>query len=85
MALKAVGSNPIIHPITKERNCKAVPFFRYGVIESCTIRTYYELLRNSFSVRVVSISNYAVIYAHAWVQNPIIHPLAKRFRCFFMG
>ena len=48
--------------------------FLYGVIESCTIRTHYKLLRNLFSVRAVCISNFAGTYAHAWVQNPIIHP-----------
>ena len=76
MALKAVGSNPIIHPITKERNCFAVPFFRYGVNAVFTIRTHYKLLRNLFSVRVVGISKLVGIFAHAWVQNPIIHPLS---------
>ena len=72
MALKAVGSNPIIHPIKKQRNRKAIPLFLYGVNTVLTIRTHYELLRNSFSVRVVLISNYTSTYAHAWVQNPII-------------
>ena len=43
------------------------------MIESCTIRTHYELLCNLFSVRGVCISNFAGTYAHAWVQNPIIH------------
>jgi hypothetical protein len=57
--------NPIIH--LRE----AVPLFRYGVNAALTIRTHYELLRNSFSVRVVRISSFAGVYAHAWVQNPI--------------
>ena len=60
--------NPIIHASQRE------VLFLYGVIESCMIRTHYKLQSNLFSVRVVRISNYASTYAHAWVQNPIIHP-----------
>ena len=60
--------NPIIHPSHRE------VLFLYGANAAFTIRTHYELLRNSFSVRVVRISSFAGVYAHAWVQNPIIHP-----------
>ena len=60
--------NPIIHPSQRE------VLFLYGVNAALTIRTHNELPRNLFSVRVVRISNYASTYAHAWVQNPIIHP-----------
>ena len=61
--------NLFIHPSQRE------VLFAYGVNAAFTIRTHYELLRNSFSVRVVRISSYASTYAHAWVQNPIIHAL----------
>ncbi len=61
MALKAVGSNPIIHPIKKQRNRIAIPLFLYGVIESCTIRTHYKLHSNLYNLRVADI-NESVLY-----------------------